>query len=153
MAEVESRTQGSRPRAQKIQGQGHTFRGQILSRPRTGLLKAKDTMRKCSPTKKRATLKIFASFPQTSGDLKKKKKKFPPTNSQIFPKIHASKTFFRKFSGVLQDETTLLMTLAHFLQIKKYSCSCRLRGQGQGLQIVSSRSRTSLRTPPLYFST
>ena len=65
---VESRTQGStpRPRTQKkIRGQGQPFQGQTLSRPRTGMLEAKDQgyRRKCIPTKK-----IF-------GDLKKKKKK------------------------------------------------------------------------------
>ena len=68
-AEVESRTQGSRPRPRhkKIrgQGQGQSFRGQTLSRPRTGMLeaKAKDQghRRKCSPKKN-----FF------SGDLKKK---------------------------------------------------------------------------------
>ena len=63
--------------------------------------------------------KIFASFPQNAGDLKKKqKKRSSPTNSQIFRKIQTSKTFFCKFSRVLQDETTLLMTLAHFQLLK-----------------------------------
>ena len=60
--EVESRTQGSRPRTQKnIRGQGQPFRGQNLSRPRTGMLeaKAKDQRhrRKCSPKKK-----VFKNF-------------------------------------------------------------------------------------------
>ena len=38
----------------KIQGQGQPFRGQTLSRPRTGMLEAKDQghKRKCSPKKK-----------------------------------------------------------------------------------------------------
>ena len=37
----------------KIQGQGQPFRGQTLSRPRTGMLEAKDQghKRKCSPKK------------------------------------------------------------------------------------------------------
>ena len=37
------------------QGQGQPFRGQTLSRPRTGMLEAKDQRhkRKCSPKKKR----------------------------------------------------------------------------------------------------
>ena len=59
MAEVESRTQGSRPRPRtqkKIRGQGQElpFRGQNLSRPRTGMLEAKDRghRRKRSPKKK-----------------------------------------------------------------------------------------------------
>ena len=46
----------SRPRTQKKiqgQGQGQPFRGQTLSRPRTGMLKAKDQghRRKCSQKK------------------------------------------------------------------------------------------------------
>ena len=59
---------------QKIrgQGQGQPFRGQTLSRPRTGMLeaKAKDQghKRKCSPKKKKGLHKNF------SGDLKKKKR-------------------------------------------------------------------------------
>ena len=58
LSEVESRTQGSRPRTQKKkrdQGQGQRFRGQTLSRPRTGILKAKAKdqghSHKCSPKK------------------------------------------------------------------------------------------------------
>ena len=51
------------------QGQGQPFRGQTLSRPRTGMLEAKDLghKRKCSP-KKKGLRKNF------SGDLQKKKK-------------------------------------------------------------------------------
>ena len=59
LAEVESRTQGSRPRTQKNirgQGQGQPFRGQNLSRPRTAMLEAKAKVqghrRKRSPKKK-----------------------------------------------------------------------------------------------------
>ena len=59
---MESRTQGSRPRPRtqkKTRGQGQPFRGQTLSRPRTGMLeaKAKDQghSRKCSPKKKRSS--------------------------------------------------------------------------------------------------
>ena len=70
VAEVDSRTQGSRPRTQKKirgQGQGQPFRGQTLSRPRTGMLEAKDQghKRKCS-SKKKGLHKNF------SGDLHKK---------------------------------------------------------------------------------
>ena len=71
-SEVESRTQGSRPRTQKIRGQdqGQPFRGQTLSRPRTGMLeaKAKDQghKRKCSPKKKRSSQKFFKRSPRKS---------------------------------------------------------------------------------------
>ena len=63
--EMESRTQGSRPRTQKkIRGQGQSFREQTLSRPRTGMLEAKDQghSRKCSP-KKRSSKKVFRRSP------------------------------------------------------------------------------------------
>ena len=53
-SEVESRTQGSRPRTQKkIRGQGEPFRGQTLSRPRT-----KDTAASVFQ-KKRSSKKFF----------------------------------------------------------------------------------------------
>ena len=45
------------------QGQGQPFRGQTLSRPRTGMLEAKAKVqghrRKCSPKKKRFSKKFF----------------------------------------------------------------------------------------------
>ena len=48
------------------QGQGQPFRGQTLSRPRTGMLEAKDQghKRKCSPKKKRSSQKFFWRSPQ-----------------------------------------------------------------------------------------
>ena len=69
-AEVQSRTQGSGPRTQKKkrgQGQGQPFRGQTLSRPRTGMLEPKAKVhghkRKCSPKeKKKVFTKIFQAF-------------------------------------------------------------------------------------------
>ena len=61
------------------QGQGQPFRGQTLSRPRTGMLeaKAKDQGHKAQvlskkKKKKRSSQKFFKNF---SGDLQKKKKK------------------------------------------------------------------------------
>ena len=48
------------------QGQGQPFRGQTLSRPRPGMLEAKDQghKRKCSPKKKRSAQKFFKRSPQ-----------------------------------------------------------------------------------------
>ena len=58
------------------QGQGQPFRGQTLSRPRTGILeaKAKDQghKRKCSPNKKK---KVFTKIFQAISKKKKKKKR------------------------------------------------------------------------------
>ena len=63
------------------QGQGQPFRGQTLSRPRTGMLEAKDQghKRKCSPKKK-----------------KKKKKGFHKNFSGDLHKITFSKKFFKR---------------------------------------------------------
>ena len=69
------------------QGQGQPFRGQTLSRPRTGMLeaKAKDQghKRKCSPKKKK----------------KKKKKVF----TKIFQAISTKKRFLKNFSSAPQN--------------------------------------------------
>ena len=88
------------------------FRRQTLSRPRTELLDAKDEGYSAdvfSKNKKRSSLKIFANLPkQTAGDLKKKRSSL--IIWQFFRNICGkSKIVFRKFSGVLQGETTLLM--------------------------------------------
>ena len=49
----------------KIRGQGHPFRGQTLSRPRTGMLEAKDQghSRKGFPKKKTSSKKFFRQSP------------------------------------------------------------------------------------------
>ena len=104
--EVESRTQGSRPRPRprtqkKIrgQGQGQPFRGQTLSRPRTGMLEAKDQehKRKCSPKKKKKKKKkkVFTKIFQA---ISKKKKAF----TKIFQAISTKKRFLKNFSSAPQ---------------------------------------------------
>ena len=77
----------------KIRGQGQPFRGQTLSRPRTGMLKAKDQghKRKCSP-KKRGLHKNFSS------DLTKKR--FPKKFSSASQNFNNSKN-----SAVLEPRT------------------------------------------------
>ena len=81
----------------KIRGQGQeqSFRGQTLSRPRTGMLeaKAKDQghKRKCSP--KKSLHKKFL------GDLQKKKKVF----TKIFQAISTKKRFPKNFSSASQN--------------------------------------------------
>ena len=58
----------------KIQGQGQPFRGQTLSRPRTGMLKAKDQGHKAqvlSKKKKRSLQKFFRRFPKKKKSLHK----------------------------------------------------------------------------------
>ena len=59
------------------QGQGQPFRGQTLSRPRTGLLeaKAKDQGHKAKVLSKKKKKKVFTKFFQAISNKKKKKKK------------------------------------------------------------------------------
>ena len=112
--EVESRTQGSRPRprTQKkseakdslsedrhSRGQGQPFRGQTLSRPRTGMLEAKDQGHKAQvlsnkKKKKRSSQKFFRRSPK-----KKKKKVF----TKIFQAISTKKRFPKNFSSAPQN--------------------------------------------------
>ena len=81
------------------QGQGQPFRGQTLSRPRTGMLEAKDQghKRKCSPKKKkkRSSQKFFRRSPKK----KKKKKVF----TKIFQAISPKKRFPNNFSSAPQN--------------------------------------------------
>ena len=65
----------------KIRGQGQPFRGQTLSRPRTGMLeaKAKDQGHKAQVLSKKKKKGLHKNF---SGDLQKKKKK-----KKVFTKI------------------------------------------------------------------
>ena len=62
----------------KIRGQGQPFRGQTLSRPRTGMLeaKAKDQGHKAQVlSKKKKKKKVFTKIFQAISKKKKKKKK------------------------------------------------------------------------------
>ena len=93
---MQSRTQGSRPRTQKNprqdQGQGQPFRGQTLSRPRTGMLKTKDTAASALPKKKQIFKKVFQAISNSyanpelmiGGGLSHKSHAM--TSSKIFPK-------------------------------------------------------------------
>ena len=78
------------------QGQGQPFRGQTLSRPRTGMLeaKAKDQghKRKCSPKKKKK--KVFTKIFQAIS--KKKKKGLHKNFSSNLHKKTFSKKFFKR---------------------------------------------------------
>ena len=76
------------------QGQGQPFRGQTLSRPRTGMLEAKDQGHKAQVLSKKKKKKgLHKNF---SGDLKKKKKKKKKRSSQKFFKRSPLKNVFQK---------------------------------------------------------
>ena len=136
---MESRTQG--------QGQGHKKNLRPRPRPRTALprtdpleAKAKDQghKRKCSP-KKRCSEKNFRRS--------QKKKVF----RKFFQEICRKNRFPNNFSGAPQTFNNSKNSAV--LEDRAIFEGLGLRGQGQGLQIVSSRTsskpRTSSRTPPL----
>ena len=148
LPEVESRTQGSRPRTQK---KSEAKAKDSLSEDRhsrgqgTGMLeaKAKDQGHKrwCSPKKKKKKKKgLHENF---LGDLQiKKKKKKKGLHKNFSGDLHKktfSKEFFKRFT-IFED-------------LRPRGRGLDLQGQGQGLQNVSSRTfsrpRTSSRTPPL----
>ena len=87
------------------QGQGQPFRGQTLSRPRTGMLeaKAKDQGHKAQVLSKKKKKKgLHKNF---SGDLqkKKKKKKKKKVFTKIFQAISTKKRFPKNFSTAPQN--------------------------------------------------
>ena len=92
----DTRLEAKAKNTKKIRGQGQPFRGQTLSRPRTGMLEAKDQghKRKCSPKKKRSSQKFFRRSPK-----KKKKKVF----TKIFQAISTKKRFPKNFSTAPQN--------------------------------------------------
>ena len=111
------------------QGQGQPFRGQTLSRPRTGMLKAKDQGHKAqvlSKKKKRSSQKFFRRSPK-----KKKKKK---RSSQKFFKRSPRKNAFQK----------IFQPLHKILTFQKIVLSSS-RGQAnfRGLEASRPRPRTS----------
>ena len=107
---LEAKVKAKDTKKNRGQGQGQPFRGQTLSRPRTGMLeaKAKDQghKRKCSPKSQ----KFFRRSPKIKkkkglhknflGDLQKKKKK---VFTKIFLAISTKTRFPKNFSGASQN--------------------------------------------------
>ena len=123
----------------KIRGQGRPFQGQTLSRPRTGMLEAKDQghKRKCSPKKnKRSSQKFFRRFPK-----KKKKKGLHKNFSSDLHKISFPKNFSTasqnfnnsKNSAVLEPRTgQFSRTWGLEAKAKNFKICPRGRPRGQG---------------------
>ena len=143
-AEVESRTQGSRPRprAQKkseakaslSEDRHYRGQGQECSRPRP---RTKDTSASALQKKKKVFTKIFQAIST--------KKRFPKNFSSASQNFNNSKNSARPRAEdrpIFED-----------LRPRDQGQGLDLRGQGQGLQNLSSRTssrpRTSSRTPPL----
>ena len=78
------------------QGQGQPFRGQTLSRPRTGMLEAKDQGHKAQVLSKKKKKKVFTKIFQA---ISKKKKVF----TKIFQAISTKKRFPKNFSTAPQN--------------------------------------------------
>ena len=110
----------------KIRDQGQPFRGQTLSRPRTGMLEAKDQGHKAQVLSKKKKKGLHKNF---SGDLKKKKR-----SSQKFFKRSPLKNVFQK----------IFQALHKILTFQKIVLSLS-RGQAnlQGLEASRPRPRTS----------
>ena len=123
-----ARDQGQGHKKIRGQGQGQPFRGQTLSRPRTGMLeaKAKDQghKRKCSPKKKRSSQKFFRR------SQKKKKKK--RSLQKFFKRSPQKNVFYKTFHA-----------LHKILTIQKIVLSSS-RGQAnfRGLEVSRPRPRT-----------
>ena len=84
------------------QGQGQPFRGQTLSRPRTGMLeaKAKDQGHKAQVLSKKKKKKgLHKNFQAISKNKKKKKRSFP----KFFQAISTKKRFPKNFSTAPQN--------------------------------------------------
>ena len=83
------------------QGQGQPFRGQTLSRPRTGMLeaKAKDQGHKAQVLSKKKKKRSSQKFFRRSPKKKKKKKVF----TKIFQAISTRKRFPKNFSTAPQN--------------------------------------------------
>ena len=116
------------------QGQGQPFRGQMLSRPRTGMLeaKAKDQGHKAQVLSKKKKKKkgLHKNF---SGDLQKKKKK--KRSSQKFFKRSPLKNVFQ----------TIFQALHKILTFQKIMLSSS-RGQANFRGLEASRPRPRPRT-------
>ena len=108
----------------KIRGQGQPFRGQTLSRPRTGMLEAqaKDHGHKAQVlSKKKGLHKNF------SGDLRKKKKK------KVFKRSPLKNVFQKIFQALHKILTFQKIVLS----------SSREQANFRGLEASSPRPRTS----------
>ena len=113
------------------QGQGQPFRGQTLSRPRTGMLeaKAKDQGHKAQVLSKKK--KVFTKIFQAISKKKKKKKK------KVFTKIFQAISTKKRFPKIFQP-------LHKILTFQKIVLSSS-RGQAnfRGLEASRPRPRTS----------
>ena len=84
------------------QGQGQPFRGQTLSRPRTGMLeaKAKDQGHKAQVLSKKKKKKVFTKILQAISKKKKKKKKKKGLHKNFSGDLQKKKIFTKIFQAI-----------------------------------------------------
>ena len=95
------------------QGQGQPFRGQTLSRPRTGMLeaKAKDQGHKAQVLSKKKKKKVFTKIFQAISKKKKKKKKKKRSSQKFFkrsPRKNAFQKIFQPLHKILTFQKIVL---------------------------------------------
>ena len=115
------------------QGQGQPFRGQNLSRPRTGMLEAKDQghKRKCSPKKKKkSSQKFFRQSP--------KKKKVFTKIFQAISKKKKKKGLHKNFASDLHEKTLSQVqeTTQYQKHVDGYFLRCSSTGGGSSTIVV-----------------
>ena len=120
------------------QGQGQPFRGQTLSRPRTGMLEAKDQghKRKCSPKKKK---KVFTKIFQAIST----KKRFPKNFSSASQNFNSTKN-----TAVLEPRTGQFLRICG-LEAKDLTFEAKAKDFKMCPRGRSRKPRASSRTPPL----
>ena len=141
VAAYRSNQRWSRGHKARGQGQGHKKNPRPRTAfPRTDTLEAKDQWHKlkCSP-KKKGFHKNF------SGDLQKKTQKNERSLQKFF-KRSPLKNVFQKIFQALRKILTIQKKCCPRAEDRPIFEDLRSRGQGQGLQNLSSRPRTSSRT-------
>ena len=121
----------------KIRGQGQPFRGQTLSRPRAGMLEAKDQGHKCKCSQKKRSSNIFFRRSQ-----KRKGKVF----KFFFSGDLRKKGLQNNFSGVIQQKCLLNFFFQAIYKVstiqKKVLSSSRGQANYRGLEASRPRPRT-----------
>ena len=129
-------------------GQGQPFREQTLSRPRTGMLKAKDTSASALQNKKKRSWQKFFRRSQK----KKKKKKKKGLHKNFSSDLHKKNVFqkiFQALHKILTIQKILLSSSRGQANFRGLEAS-RPWGQGQGLDLWGQGlQNVSSRTPSL----
>ena len=141
----DTRIEAKAKHTKKIRGQGQRqlFRIHTFSRPRTGMLEAEDEEHKCKGSPKKNLQKLFSRFSAFFFQAIFKKNDVEKNLSAIYKILTIQKIVLS--SSRAEDKTI-------FEDLGLRGQGLDLRGQGQELQNVSSRPKTTSRTPPQVLS-